>query len=236
MTAMSAAGASTLAHGIHFGIVLAGLVGLAALLAPQVLTRAGLTDPGPPRDEHEARVADLRRRLATGDLGGTTLLLPTPVVTGSRAALPLAVVASAAAAGAHAAVGPPHLEGQVLVGAFFLVCALGQVGWSALVLRGSTPALLLAGLLGNAAVLTLWLVSRTAGLPGVPHSPEPFGPWDLTCAVWELIVVAVCATRLQSGRAAEGVAPWASWTPAVHGLLATSVFALAMLSLIGASA
>ena len=48
------------------------------------------------------------------------------------------------------------------------------------------------GIAGNLAVLTLWLISRTVGVPGVGTGPEPLGPWDLTCALWEVVVVVGC--------------------------------------------
>lgn len=241
MTAMTAAGsasgAQTLAHGIHYGFVLAGLLGIALLLAPGVLARAGLGQP--PADGHELRVADLRRRIAYGELATLDVpAVPAPTIafTGSRTALPLAVVASAAAAGVHAAVAPLHLRPDPGLAVFFLACAGAQVAWSARALKQSTPGLLLAGLLGNVAVLTLWLVSRTAGIPGVAHGHEPVGPWDVTCAGFELVVVAVCVVRLRDGLATQGVAPWWAWSPGPRTLLAVAALLLATLSFSGASA
>lgn len=242
VSAMSAAGAQTLAHGIHYGFVLAGLLGIGLLVAPGLLARTGLGQP--PADGHELRVADLRRRIAYGELAtldvpaapAPTALSPRDGVAGSRTALPLAIVASAAAAGVHAAVAPLHLRHDPDLVVFFLLCAGAQVAWSARALRESTPGLLLAGLLGNVAVLTLWLVSRTAGIPGLAHGQEPFGPWDVTCAGFELAVVAVCAVRLRDGLARQGLAPWWAWTAAPRTLLAVAALLLATLSFSGASA
>lgn len=241
MTAMSATGAATLAHGVHYGFVLGGLLGIVLLLAPALLARVGVRSGvgGPPADGHELRVADLRRRIAYGELATVappTLPTATPAVAGSRTALPLAVVASAAAAGVHAAVAPLHLRLDPEPGVFFALCAVAQIAWASRALRASTPGLLLAGLLGNVAVLTLWLVSRTAGIPGLAHGHEPFGPWDVACAGWELVVVAVCAVRLRDGRAQEGLAPWWAWTLAPRTLLTLSTLLLASLSLSGAAA
>lgn len=241
MTAMSATGAATLAHGVHYGFVLAGLLGIGLLLAPGLLARAGV-DPHrgrAPADGHEQRVADLRRRIAVGELATVappTLPVAPPRVAGSRAALPLAVVASTAAAGVHAAVAPLHLRHDPDLVVFFLLCAVAQLAWASRALRVSSPGLLLSGLLGNLAVLTLWLVSRTAGIPGLAHGHEPFGPWDVACAGWELVVVAVCAVRLRDGLAEEGVAPWWAWTLAPRALMALSALLLASLSLSGAAA
>lgn len=245
-TTLSTAGASVLAHGVHYGLVLGGLVGVALLLGPQLLARQRVRRSLPahlPADAHQRRVALLREGLATGTLtrspADVLLLDPGPrdiAVAGSRTALPLAVVASAAAAGIHAAVVPGHLDDGVAVGAFFLTCALAQLAWAARLLRGATPSLLVVGLLGNAGVLVLWLGSRTVGLDGLPHGSGAFGPWDLTCAAFELTVVGVCAHRITHRATREAPAPWWAWTSPVHGLLVTAVLALGVLSLSGAHA
>ena len=229
----------TLVHGVHLALVLGGLVGMALLLAPPLIARASRAPH--PADGHDLRVADLRRRIAYGELAtplATTERPESPpaAATGSRTGLPLAVVAGVAAAGVHAAVVPAHLRHSPDVVVFFVLCSAAQLAWSARVLRGTTPGLLLAGMLGNLAVLALWLVSRTAGVPGLPLSPEPFGPWDLACAAWELVVVAVCAVRLAGGRAEERPAPWWSWTPAPQGLAVASALLLMTLSFSGAPA
>lgn len=237
---------TTLAHGVHYGLVLGGLLGITLLLGPQLLARSRARRSLPahaPVDVHERRVALLRAGLAAGTLtrspADVLLVDPgpaSPPVAGSRTALPLAAVASAAAAGIHAAVAPGHLQDRVAVGAFFVVVTAAQLLWAALLLRGATPSLLLAGLVGNAAVLALWLASRTVGVGALPHGQGSFGPWDLTCAAFELVVVGVCVTRIAHGGAREAVAPWDTWTPTVRSLLVAAVLALGVLSLSGAAA
>ena len=198
-----------LGHGLHYGAVLVGLMGLAALLLPHALEPLRPSVPAP-RDEHELRVRRLREVAADGSLGtpDAVVLLSGPrsvPLVGVRSdvvalALPLAVVGSAAAAGVHAAVGPAHLAESSLFGSFFILAAVAQAGWAVLLLQSTTRALLVGGLAGNLAILSLWLTTRVVGLPfGLMPEPHPFGTWDLTCAAWEVAVVAGCAVALRSG-------------------------------------
>ncbi len=234
-----------LAHGLHYGAVLAGLMGLAALLLPHALEPLRLTSSAP-RDEHELRIRHLRQAVVDGSLGTPDAVLrlsgPRSVTpAGHRSdvaalALPLAVVGSAAAAGAHAAVGPPHLTESALFGTFFIVAACVQAGWAMLMLQRTSRALLLAGAFGNLAILALWLTTRVAGLPfGLMPEPHPVGAWDLTTAIWEVAVVIGCAAALRD-RTPRRVVGWFDWHPAAQAALAGSGFALITLTLIGGHA
>ena len=241
-------GAGAMAHGAHYGIVGVGVVGLIALLAPRLLARPT------PREEHHGRV--LRHRTALGpenpgteDLATDSLAtahdpiqvarLREPVLTAAqRILLPLAVVSSAAAAGVHAAVGPAHFRDAALVGLFFAGTALLQLVWAGAVAVDCSRALLMLGVVGNVAVLALWGVTRTLGLPfGVLPVPEAIGPWDVACGAWELVVVCSCISLLQSPDPVPArVADWRRWHRATHWFLAASVLGLVALSLSGASA
>jgi hypothetical protein len=256
VTAMTAAGGeSLLAHGIHYALVLGGVVGLGVLLLPQAFDRSRLLVPARPRSELDQRISLLRASVAEGTLltgsptRSLTLLAPqhraarrAPVeAEGSTLALPVAAVGCLAAAGVHAAVGPAHFAEGVPIGLFFAVCALGQLGWVVLVARGPGPRLLAAGLVGNLAVVALWATTRTVGLPGLLPGPESVGAWDLASVGWELTSVAGCAAVLLSGRAApslaaSSLAAWPRWHPAARAWLVGSVLVLAALSVSGASA
>lgn len=240
MTVMStAAGASMLAHAVHYAVVLGGVLGLALLLLPHALERLRV-HPAPARSAHEDRVRQLRELAAVGRLDepGATLTVATltvvrpvrevaPTATAATAALPVALVSSAAAAGVHAAVGPAHLTDQPLVGMFFLACAAAQLGWTALFLVRPGRALLEAGVVGNAALVTLWAVSRLSG-------SEPVGPWDLAATGWEVAVVLACvAMNAPAGLRAAG---WFDWPGLARGWTACSVLLLGLLSLRGAGA
>jgi hypothetical protein len=239
------ADASSVAHGIHYALLGLGLVGLVALLAPG---RA----PREPKDEHTARVQELRRAVAAGTLGRHAPAPTTPPRTlraepvtpvSARIWLPLAVVSSTAAAGVHAAVGPAHFREQTVVGVFFAAAALGQMAWSLFVVTRATPVLLRLGAAGNASLIALWAVTRTTGLPGVLAGvlarPEAVGPWDLACVGWELLAVLACVEVLlgpdrAAGRSPYRVAGWKDWDGRVRAWAWISVIGLGLLSISGA--
>lgn len=187
------------AHVVHYSVLVVGLLGLLAVLGPQWVG-------GPraePLDEHERRVAELHRRIITGSLDTMTATLA-PTVATSRprvgsALLPIMVVSSAAAAGVHSAVGPAHFREQFAFGVFFASVALAQIAWAILVVLQPTRLLLAVGIAGNTALLCLWLITRTVGLPyGLLPAPEAFGLWDLCCAAWEVVVVTTAVHLLRN--------------------------------------
>lgn len=233
MSVMStAAGASMLAHTVHYAVVLGGVLGLALLLAPHALERLR-AGPRPARGTHEDRVHRLRELAAAGRLAepGATLTVVRPAHEAAgpaRAALPVALVSSAAAAGVHAAVGPAHLADQPLLGIFFLACAAAQLGWTVLVLVRPTRLLAEAAVVGNVALLVLWAASRLVGA-------EQVGPWDLAAAIWEVAVVAGCVALLHAPGRVRSSAPL-DWPLLAQGWTAGSVLLLALMSLSGAGA
>ncbi|MBB6628364.1 hypothetical protein H5V45_13640 [Nocardioides sp. KIGAM211] len=256
MIAWSTTGsAAAVAHGIHYALLGIGFAGLAALLVPQLLERhpTAARPVAAPRTEHERRVRQLRARLAAGTVA-TLAAAPvapapaapraapptprrTPSGAASRLLLPAALVGSAAAAGTHAAVGPAHFEEGLLLGLFFATSALAQLGWAVLALRRTSARLLLVGVAGNLAIVVLWAVTRTWGLPfGLLPGPEAVGPWDLAALGWELVTAAACARLLQQGRTRVRIAPWSLWHPAARAWVLVSVLLLGVLSSSGAAA
>lgn len=240
-TMSTAAGASLVAHGLHYAMVLAGLWGLGALLLPHVLDRsAGRAAAIVPRDEHDVRVAALRATVSAGAL--TTLRTAAPVAPPAPArrrpvsalGVPLALVGSATAAGVHAAVAPPHLRESVLAGAFFLAVALAQVAWTAALLRRPSVGLLHVGVAANAALIVLWAVTRTVGLPlGLLPTPHPLGAWDLACAVWEAAVVVSCLHVLRAGVPTR-FPGWFAWHASSRAAVGAAATSLVLLTLSGA--
>jgi hypothetical protein len=101
-------------------------------------------------------------------------------------------LASAGAGLVHLAVCPEHFREASLFGAFFAVAAVAQFVWADRVLRrDASDRLLMWGAIGNAAVLVLWVVSRTTGLPIGPDAgvAEAVGPLDTLAGVLEAAVV-----------------------------------------------
>jgi hypothetical protein len=232
-------GPEDLAHLVHYGIVAAGLAGVTALVLPAFLERA--RPASEPRDEHQRRVRQLRQRAASGTLAApptgavdTATHDPAGAQESDDVLVPVVVISSLAAAGVHAAVAPFHLSDSMLVGSFFVACTVAQLTWAALVWQRRTPSLMWLGVLGNAAILALWLVSRTVGVPGL-GGPEPVGPWDATCGLWEVVVVVGCL-RLRHAPASDLPPRGGQVHPFVLFWLVLSVLALALLSLSGAAA
>ena len=146
--------------------------------------------------------------------------------------LPLAVVSSAAAAGVHAVVGPAHFRESTLFGVFFAAAALAQMAWSVAMVIRPTRTLLTAAAVGNSAVLMLWLVTRTIGLPGLLPQPEEVGPWDLTCGIWELVVVIAAVQILRAGPGAPLRLPaWPYWATTSRAWTLGSALVLPALAL-----
>jgi len=115
-----------------------------------------------------------------------------PYLAGGLAAL------SASAAAIHFAVTFEHFAGYLWYGVFFLVVAWAQIIWAAVAVLRLPRWWLWLGIAGNAAVLAVYLASRTTGLPFGPDQghTEPFGALDVVSALLELALIAGCAALL----------------------------------------
>lgn len=134
----------------------------------------------------------------------------------------VAFLASAAAAGIHFAATHEHMEEYVPAGSFMLVAGLLQLAWAVWVWRGTEQrgaerhgaeqrgterrgterTVLRAGAAANLAIVGVWLVSRTVGLPWgeMPWTPEHIDGPDLLATALEILIV-VAAVRLLTGEA-----------------------------------
>jgi hypothetical protein len=117
--------------------------------------------------------------------------------TGAVLALALC---SAASAAIHATVTAEHFEEAFIFGAFFLAASTLQAAWAVLFVYRPNRTLLVAGGVGNAAVIILWALTRTVGLPIGPETwqPEAIGARDVMSTLLELAVV-LGAARLFLG-------------------------------------
>jgi hypothetical protein len=131
------------------------------------------------------------------------LLAALPFVAGgvlllrSRHPLTSTVVLFSAAAGfVHAMVTPQHFQEGLAVGVFTLAITVGQLGGVVAGLNRPSRGLWVATVAGNAAVLAVWALSRTTGLPVGPQpwTAEPVGLVDLACAAYEAAIVAGSVT------------------------------------------
>jgi hypothetical protein len=110
---------------------------------------------------------------------------------------------SIAAAAIHFAVVGEHFDVGLLHGLFFVTVAWAQVLWALAVLIAPRPAVLTAGIAGNAAIVLVWALSRTVGVPVPPDpwTPEAVGVADLVATGLELVVIAGSVVALRRPRA-----------------------------------
>jgi hypothetical protein len=117
--------------------------------------------------------------------------------------LALAAAGSVIAAGVHVAVCPEHYGEGWLYGAFFTVTATAQLLWAALLMLRPDPRVVRAGLVATLALVALWAVTRTAGIPLGPErgEVEEVGALDAVATTCEALVVMASAWALtRSGR------------------------------------
>ncbi|GIH68797.1 hypothetical protein [Sphaerimonospora thailandensis] len=107
---------------------------------------------------------------------------------------PALAALSAGAAAIHFGVMPGHFSASLAHGVFFAFVGWAQLAWAAAALtgRGAGQNVLLTGAFFNLAVLVIWLVGTTAGLPFGPGAwtPQPAQAPDLLCATLELMLIA----------------------------------------------
>ena len=132
------------------------------------------------------------RSLAAGRAGA---LLPARVQY-------VAAALSLLAALIHLWVTPEHFEEWWGYGAFFLVAAAAQVLYVPLVLVWPTRMVLLLGIVGNLAIVALYLLTRTVGIPLFgPEAGhvEGFGFMDLCATASEMGIAAALGAKLLRG-------------------------------------
>lgn len=138
-------------------------------------------------------------------LAGLPFLVGGALLSRSKdAAIRTVVVFSAAAGFVHAVVTPHHFREDLVVGLFTLAVTLGQMAVVVAGLHRPSRGLWRTAIAGNAAVLAIWGLSRTAGLPVGPEpwAAEELGFLDLTCSAYEVALVACCVKLARSeGRA-----------------------------------
>src|SRR5690242_18864134 len=97
---------------------------------------------------------------------------------------------SLGAAVVHFGYASAHFDEYWLYGLFFVVVAWLQLGWAAGIVVRPSRSLLIAGGLGNAAVVAVWVASRTVGVRIGPDATvkEAVGFPDVLCTVLEAVV------------------------------------------------
>ena len=120
----------------------------------------------------------------------------------SRPILYAAAALSLVAALIHLWVMPEHFREWWGYGAFFLVSAVAQVLYVPLLLRRPNRTILLLGVGGNLAIVSLYLLTRTVGVPYFgPHAGEVEGTgfMDLCATTSELGIAVALGGLLLRG-------------------------------------
>jgi hypothetical protein len=117
------------------------------------------------------------------------------------ASLVVAALGTAGAAAVHATIIRQHFHESWIYGSFFVVAVVAQVAVTIGLLVRPSRRFVGAVLVGSLAIIALWAVTRTLGVPLGPNagSTEPVGGLDLLAGAFELLTVAGCA--------------WSLWTP-----------------------
>ena len=152
----------------------------------------------------------------------------------SRAAIAAALLCAGAAA-IHYAVSADHLEEWWAFGVFFAAMGVAQLLWAALLVASPSHLLVRVGVFGNAAIVALWIVTRTAGTLIGPdgHTPESVGVADSVATAFELGVVFAGLWLARGIRSNRGTARRVAWT---LGGLTWALTAFALLSVLGVAA
>jgi hypothetical protein len=124
--------------------------------------------------------------------------MPSPT---TQRLLSLAAVLSFIAAVIHVWMMPEHFAEWWGYGLFFLVAALAQVLYALIILRTPTPTVLWLGIIGNLAIIALWVATRTIGIPLFgPHAGEveEVGTIDVVSKLIEFLLVIVLGVLLRT--------------------------------------
>src|SRR5262245_2189644 len=93
----------------------------------------------------------------------------------------------------HFAVSGDHYALTWMHGTFFAVVAWLQVSWAVAVVLKPTRRLLIAGVVLNAVIIGMWVVSRVWGTPfgDTAWTPEPIGWADGLSTLFEVGIIAI---------------------------------------------
>jgi hypothetical protein len=144
---------------------------------------------------------------------------------------PALALLSAGAAVIHFVVIPGHWDEYWGQGLFFIGAAIAQLLWALWVVVAPSRLLYLVGAAGNAAIVVMWIVTRTAGIPAGPGAGErePVELADTLATSFEVVLVvgALALARTVVPRRATGaLAPSVLVALVVAALTAASLLSL----------
>jgi hypothetical protein len=123
----------------------------------------------------------------------------TSLASPSRSILYFVAGFSLVAALIHLWVIPEHFEEWWGYGLFFLLATIAQALYSVMLLRWPSQKLMIAGIAGNSAIILLYLVTRTVGIPFFGPGAgeiEEVGLLDVGATVAEAVLVVALGVLL----------------------------------------
>jgi hypothetical protein len=145
-------------------------------------------------------------------------------------------VASAAtgAAAIHYAVAAEHFEEWWGFGLFFIGSAVVQLVWAVVVVASRSRLLIWVGVIGNAAIVVLWIVTRTVGTLVGPESgtPEPIGLADSVATGFEMTIVVAGTWLAWEVRMRPALSSRLAWVVSGVTLVLTSVGLLSLVEVV----
>jgi hypothetical protein len=142
--------------------------------------------------------------------------------------------ASAGAAAIHYAVVAEHFDEWWGFGLFFVASATAQLVWAVMVVASRSRHLIWVGVVGNAAIVVLWIVTRTVGtLVGPePATPEPIGLADSVATAFEIAIVVAGSWLAWSARVRPALSLQLAWVVSGVTLVLTTVGLLSVLEVV----
>ena len=143
--------------------------------------------------------------------------------------------ASTGAAAIHYAVVAEHFDEWWGFGLFFVASAVAQLVWAVVVVASRSRLLIWFGVIGNAAIVVLWIVTRTFGtiVGPEPATPEPIGLADSLATAFEMTIVVAGTWLAWSVRMRPALSSRRAWVVSGVTLVLTSVGLLSVLAVVG---
>ena len=175
-------------------------------------------------------------QVAAAAVVATFTLAVVPLAARRQLCLITYLVASAAAGAAaiHYAVVAEHFDEWWGFGLFFVASAVAQGVWAVTVVASRSRLLILLGVVGNAAIVVLWIVTRTIGtLVGPePATPEPIAVADSVATAFEMAIVVAGSWLALSIRVRPKLSSRLAWVVSGVMLVPTTVGLLSVLEVV----
>jgi hypothetical protein len=181
-------------------------------------------------------VGSTAAQIVAAAAAATLTVAVVPLAARRQACLITYSVASAAAGAAaiHYAVVAEHFEEWWGFALFFVGSAVAQLAWAVAIVASRSRLLIWAGVVGNAAIVVLWIVTRTVGtLVGPEPMPEPIGLADSVATAFEVAIVVGGTWLAWRARVGPAAPSRLAWVASGVTLVLTSLGLLSVLEVVG---